>query len=259
MKQCRKCLIVKEDHEFGKRKAMRDGLKSWCKKCESEDQKERSLKNPERQKEISKKTRVRNREKRLEYMREWHSKNTELEEQYRKEYKQRQDVKERNRIRSSEERRRRGIKVRVKEPRDEYLRKANARAKEYYKENKPKVTVYKRHWQRRKLDTDLHFKVRQRLSKRIYAALKGSCCSERTLQLIGCSLSKLINHIELQFKPGMTWDNYGEWHIDHIKPCASFDLKKEDDRYKCFNFNNLQPLWAFDNMSKGAKQLAEFT
>lgn len=64
----------------------------------------------------------------------------------------------------------------------------------------------------------------------------------------------------------MTWDNHGrgcngkgleEWHIDHIKPCASFDLSKSKEQLKCFNYKNLQPLWAEDNLSKGSKQIKQ--
>ena len=51
----------------------------------------------------------------------------------------------------------------------------------------------------------------------------------------------------------MTWDNYGKWHIDHIKPCASFDMSIEKEQKKCFNYLNLQPLWAAQNFSKGTK------
>ena len=51
----------------------------------------------------------------------------------------------------------------------------------------------------------------------------------------------------------MTWKNYGEWHIDHIKPCSKFNLTDEEEQKKCFNYKNLQPLWASENTSKGAK------
>jgi hypothetical protein len=51
----------------------------------------------------------------------------------------------------------------------------------------------------------------------------------------------------------MNWQNYGQWHIDHIRPCASFDLKDPIEQAKCFNYTNLQPLWAKENLSKGAK------
>jgi len=55
------------------------------------------------------------------------------------------------------------------------------------------------------------------------------------------------------FIAGMSWANYGEWHIDHKKPCALFDLRDTDQQRACFHYSNLQPLWAFDNRSKGAK------
>lgn len=71
--------------------------------------------------------------------------------------------------------------------------------------------------------------------------------------MIGCSIEELKQYLEKQFKEGMTWDNYGEWHIDHIIPCAAFDLTKEEEQLKCFNYTNLQPLWAEENEKKGDK------
>lgn len=71
-----------------------------------------------------------------------------------------------------------------------------------------------------------------------------------TMQLVGCTVAQLRAHLERQFKPGMTWDNLGAWHIDHIKPCASFDLSDPDQQRACFHYTNLQPLWARENLSK---------
>ena len=69
------------------------------------------------------------------------------------------------------------------------------------------------------------------------------------------SVDELKKHIEKQFKPGMNWSNHSVrgFHIDHIIPCASFDLTKEEEQKKCFHYTNLQPLWAEENLSKGAK------
>ena len=53
----------------------------------------------------------------------------------------------------------------------------------------------------------------------------------------------------------MSWENYGEWHIDHIKPCASFALSIEEEQHKCFHYSNLQPLWSIDNLKKGSKEM----
>jgi DNA/RNA endonuclease G (NUC1) len=48
----------------------------------------------------------------------------------------------------------------------------------------------------------------------------------------------------------MTWENYGKWHIDHIKPCANFNLSNDDEQKLCFHYTNMQPLWAIDNQRK---------
>lgn len=90
---------------------------------------------------------------------------------------------------------------------------------------------------------------------RVHHALFGQQKKETTLQLIGCNALELKAWLESKFKPGMTWENYGPmgWHIDHIKPCASFDFAKEKDRLDCFHYTNLQPLWWKENLSKGAK------
>jgi hypothetical protein len=78
--------------------------------------------------------------------------------------------------------------------------------------------------------------------------------------LIGCEIDYLMYHLQHKFKKGMTWDNHGsgnngkgmkEWHIDHIKPCSSFDLSKPEEQQKCFHYTNLQPLWVKENWKKG--------
>lgn len=93
--------------------------------------------------------------------------------------------------------------------------------------------------------------MRTRISK----ALKESGVKkdQRTFSFIGCAVSELKQHLEKQFQPGMTWENYGfyGWHVDHIKPCASFDLTNPEQQKVCFHFSNLQPLWAADNIRKG--------
>ena len=74
------------------------------------------------------------------------------------------------------------------------------------------------------------------------------------MNIIGCSIKELTGHLESQFEDGMTWDNYrfDVWHVDHKVPLAFFDLTKAKDQRMCFNYRNLQPLWAKENISKGA-------
>lgn len=73
----------------------------------------------------------------------------------------------------------------------------------------------------------------------------------KTTDLLGCDFNKLKNHLESKFAIGMNWDNYGKWHIDHIVPIAS--AKTEDEIVALNHYTNLQPLWAEDNIRKGAK------
>ena len=91
------------------------------------------------------------------------------------------------------------------------------------------------------------FRVRVRQVIRLESQLKSSDA------LLGCTHDQLVQHLESQFLPGMSWNNYGDWHVDHIRPCASFDLLDPEQQARCFHYTNLQPLWAKDNISKGAK------
>lgn len=78
----------------------------------------------------------------------------------------------------------------------------------------------------------------------------------RTIELIGCTYLELKNHIENQWMAGMSWSNYGRvagmWCIDHIRPCASFDLSDPSHQLECFNWKNLRPLWVVDNQKKAS-------
>ena len=94
-------------------------------------------------------------------------------------------------------------------------------------------------------------RLRVRLSQMVKKVKTGKAAS--TLDLLGCSLPEFMAHIQSKFTEGMSWDNHPKWHIDHIRPCASFDLTKEEEQKKCFHYTNLQPLWAHENFSKGDK------
>lgn len=125
--------------------------------------------------------------------------------------------------------------------------------KKYYQKNMERIKENSKKSLYRRIENDIGFKILQRCRARLYKAVKGYVKSARTQELIGCSVEHLLNHLESQFEEGMTWENYGEWHIDHIIPCASFDFTKEEEQFKCFNYKNLQPLWAEDNFRKNDK------
>jgi hypothetical protein len=112
-------------------------------------------------------------------------------------------------------------------------------------------------YQKQKRATDPMCRLRQRISGRIRSALKAKRLykNNTTMSLVGCSIPELKVHLEKQFKPDMTWNNMGfrGWHIDHIKPCKSFDLSDPAQQRTCFHYTNLQPLWWLENLSKQAK------
>ena len=111
-----------------------------------------------------------------------------------------------------------------------------------------------------KYKNDIGFKLRICFSSRLRAALKsfGIKKNKKTedilKQNLGYTLSDLKEHIESLFANGMSWDNYGKWHIDHILPVASFKCKSMADSEfkKCWSLGNLRPMWAKDNIKKGA-------
>jgi len=97
------------------------------------------------------------------------------------------------------------------------------------------------------------YKLRRNLRTRFYHALKNNSKHSSVTKLVGCSIENLWQYLESQFQPGMTRENYGLWHIDHIKPCASFDFSDPEQQKQCFHYTNLQPLWAKDNLKKSNK------
>ena len=112
---------------------------------------------------------------------------------------------------------------------------------------------------RRYRNNHLHVKLKENIRIRILELLrkKNIRKQHKITELLGCSVKDLIIHLESKFQPGMTWDNHGVfgWHMDHIKPCASFDLTKIEDQKQCFHYTNLQPLWWQDNLAKSDKIL----
>jgi len=95
-------------------------------------------------------------------------------------------------------------------------------------------------------------RVRRSVSQGMRQALQERKNGRHWESLVGYTLDDLIKHLESLFLPGMTWENYGEWHIDHIRPVSSFSFESvEDPEFKkCFALYNLQPLWAKENCRK---------
>ena len=130
--------------------------------------------------------------------------------------------------------------------------------------NTPQKKAYDKKWisehytteyWRNKYHTNINYKIGIDLRNRLQYALRGVSKSAGTFKLIGCTLSFFRNYFETKFTKGMSWEKVmtGEIHCDHIKPVASFDRTEIGWQYKCFNYKNLQPLWAKDNLVKSDK------
>ena len=146
--------------------------------------------------------------------------------------------------------------------------KINKKAREYYYKNKEKKLLrnkiyrinnkekVKAHdiWRSK---NNINRKLALLLRRRTLLALKDNSKSKNTMSLLGIeNIEFLWKHLESTFKPGMTRENHGLWHVDHIIPCSSFDLSKPEEQTKCFHYTNLQALWAHENLSKGSKIVA---
>lgn len=142
--------------------------------------------------------------------------------------------------------------------------KGRSACRAYYRANKAETLAKRKEYMaerglarlkwRSKNDPNHRIKVLCRSRTRL-ALLGIGAKSARTQELLGAPIEVVRAHIESLFQPGMTWENAGKdgWHIDHIRPCASFDLTDPEQQKACFHYTNIQPLWAKDNLSKSDK------
>jgi hypothetical protein len=172
-----------------------------------------------------------------------------------KHYRNRSEVKERTRNRYQTDaayREKVLVAQAVSRQSDEYKQKQADYHRDWRERNKEARAAYQMEWSRHKRDSDLNHRLKGCLRHRVHQAIKHGYKSAPTLELIGCTIDEVRAHLEAQFLPGMTWDNWTSngWHIDHIQPCATFDLTDQAQQRECFHWSNLQPLWASDNCAK---------
>ncbi len=221
IKICTKCKVKKNIIEFQRDKTTKDGYYPSCRNCK---------------RIYGKKFYKKNKEKLIKKAMEYGTKNAHKIKKTKRKYR------EKNKI---------------------YFKEYN---KKWYNENRQYIFEYKKKYNqnhkkernkklREKYKTDINFRLTEHLRGRVKRALKHNSKIYKTMKLVGCDIKFLKNHLQKQFKQGMSWSNYGYygWHVDHIKPCASFDLSKVNEQKECFHYTNLQPLWAKDNMRKGKK------
>jgi len=203
--------------------------RSICKDCDILERKERY---------------IRNKEKILERRKEYYKLNAEYIQNQHKGYN-----------RKNKEYR----KQRDKEYHFLHKKERNAATRLWSKKNKKIIAIKKRQYIKERMKTDIPYRLRMILRRRCVDAIKcrGGRKGYKMLELLGATPLDCRIWLESKFLPGMTWDNHGwgegKWHIDHIMPCASFDLTNPDEQKKCFHYTNLQPLWHNDNIAKSDK------
>jgi hypothetical protein len=262
-KICSVCSVEKELNDFHKFTHSKDGRKSICKLCISiknktvEEREKNRLrlkkwvdKNKEKVKEYKKKDYIKNKSKILLKNKEWRLKNSEKYKEisnfYRKKnYKDLKDKKKKYRD-ENREKVLEATKKWIEKNYDRYIEK-----KREYNISKNGLENKRKNYHKNKEKNNHIIAWRSILTNTIKRI--GSSKENKTILLLGYSPIQLKEHIEKQFVNGMCWENWGEWHIDHIKPVSSFD---KSEKISIINsLDNLQPLWALDNLKKSNKLL----
>jgi hypothetical protein len=222
---------------FHRNRSTVSGYQDRCKICNGKRSKKYREENPEKVRAGQKKWREANREKVLAAQKKYREENREKVLAGQKKW--REANRESERLRASEYRK-------ENRQRPEYVARVNAYFREYMKSRRR---------------NDPTFRLQNNLQRGLYGCLSGKQKKSRTIEYVGIDLEKLWEHFESKFTDGMTRENYGEWHVDHIRPLSSFDFysceegseEYENLLHQAWHYTNLQPLWAKDNLSKNSK------
>tara|TARA_R110001599_G_C12150228_1_gene651387 strand:+ start:426 stop:1172 length:747 start_codon:yes stop_codon:yes gene_type:complete len=238
MKKCTKCKIEKELNEFQKDKQKKDGLSSSCSVCSRQKSKIYYDNNKEKEKKRKKIYHQNNKEKVTLRVKKWYENNKE-------EYLSKQKIYYLN----NKEKEKKRKKIYYQNNKAEI----DLKKKIYQKNNREIINKNARRYEAMRRKTDPMFKLKKILRDRSYKSFKakGYKKNSKTQEMLGVDWGVCKAHIERQFKKGMTWDNQGDWHIDHIIPLASANTIEE--LKKLCHYSNLQPLWSVDNIMKSDK------
>jgi hypothetical protein len=233
-KKCKKCNITKDIDNFTKNNRNNDKLDSNCKEC-------------------LKKKYNQNKEKNLESQKIWRENNKDYSKKWRENNEERLKYEKRYYLENADKYIKRKQKWRKENP----ILEALSRQK-YILKNRDKINKYHREWKANKRKIDIEYKLNENMSRRIRSELNTLLNTGRknksTKEYVGCSIEYLKIYLESKFDIGMSWNNYGiSWQIDHIIPCKAWKLLNHVDNYYCWNYKNLQPMWAFKNKSKKDK------
>jgi uncharacterized protein (DUF2249 family) len=216
-------------------------------------------KHKERLKELRHLRYLRNRGHVIQQMKKWYTANKEIQAVKSLEYRHahKKDVAASKKKYSKDNKSE--IAIRHKRWREQNPEHVSAQKKAWYLKNKEHVFRRAREYCKLKRKNDPQYRIGMTLRKRLWSALKAQSADKAASAVrdLGCTPQELRAHLEDQFLPGMTWENYGngpnKWNIDHIRPFASFDLTDPGQQRQVCHYTNLQPLWSEDNLRKSDK------
>lgn len=269
MKRCSKCKSEKPESEFYKKRSSKDGLNSQCIPCNKESKRQWNDANRRKYLEMKRGYYLRNREKILSSQQDYYQNNRD------KVLEQNKRWAEKNRDRNLEGKRKWYLNNRDRHRElGRAWMKSNAEKKRqndhnYYKAHQDRIKRRTSMWaksnrekirarhQQRKSDTDYAAAIALRSTLKNFLRRAMIQKTAETSELLGYTSEMLIKRMECQFSAGQSWSNYGtEWHIDHKIPVAHFLAKGEFRAHIVNALSNLQPLWAEENLAKGAKLLS---
>jgi len=238
--------------------------KKWYQKNKekrSEQIKEYQENNKEKIKDYQKKYVEEHKEESKEYQAEHYQKNKEEINKRRKERYQKNKTKELEQCKKYQQEHREERKPYEQKYAEDHKEEIRIYREKYKLEHKEEIREANKLYARKYRKNPINRLITD-YRNRLWSVLKGYNKSANTMKLFGCNKEQLKQHLESKFTEGMNWSNYGngwhgrgmsEWHVDHIRPCASFDMSKKSEQFKCFNYKNLQPLWATENRIKSDK------
>ncbi len=263
---CTKCKQEKTEDCFSRNTTNAKGFNYWCSDCMRqyyEDNKEkinkqsmdRYFSNHDKWKEYHRQRYLVNREEILLQEKLKYQANPEKKKAWSRQYRQNHleevRIKDREyRLTHSEEKRKADRQYRI-----DHLEEIKAESRVYSHNNRTKINASRRVWQRNRILKDPKFKIARTMSREINHCLRGKKNGHKWEDLVGYSLNDLTKHLERKMINGMNWENWGEWHIDHIIPISAFNFisPTDYDFKRCWALKNLQPLWASENIRKSNK------
>lgn len=253
MKKCSCCQEIKPFSDYTKSKSNKDGHGIYCKPCRKVKKREEYEINRERYLANAKKYRIENPEKVSEAKKQSYLKKPEYYKQMHRIYSENNADAIRERGRLYREENRAQIRARDNAYKARNREKLRKKQLEYQRENNLRINAYRSRYMRQRRSIDKLFAIKQNMRARFRFELakRGEEQLIKANQYLGCSWIFLRDYLAEKFTDGMSWENYGDWHVDHVIPLAS--AKSKEELIRLWHYSNLQPLWASDNISKGAK------